>query len=74
LLGANTHALQASPAQAKVKHSSIAATISVGGDWPCGEGNAPQGSVLILSAEDGAADTIVPRLIAAGPILVAFTS
>src|SRR5262249_1076492 len=32
----------------------------------CGEGRAPLGSVVILSAEDGAADTIVPRLIAAG--------
>ena len=33
---------------------------------PCGEGKAPQGSVIILSAEDGDADTIVPRLHAAG--------
>jgi hypothetical protein len=44
----------------------ISATISTGGAWPCGEGHAPQGSVLFLSAEDGIADTIVPRLIAAG--------
>ena len=43
-----------------------AAAISTGGDWPCGEGSAPLGSIIILSAEDGAADTIVPRLIAAG--------
>jgi hypothetical protein len=43
----------------------IAATVSVGGEWPCGEGRAPRGSVLILNAEDGAADTIVPRLHAA---------
>ncbi len=43
----------------------IAAQISTGGEWPCGEGRAPQGSVLILSAEDGAGDTIVPRLHAA---------
>jgi hypothetical protein len=41
------------------------ATISNGGEWPCGEGCAPIGSSIILSAEDGAADTIVPRLIAA---------
>jgi putative DNA primase/helicase len=40
----------------------IASTISMGGKWPCGEGEAPQGSVIILSAEDGIADTIVPRL------------
>jgi hypothetical protein len=44
----------------------IAATISVGGDWPNNEGQAPLGSVIILSAEDGAEDTLVPRLIAAG--------
>ena len=44
----------------------IAANISVGGNWPNGEGRAPLGSVIILSAEDGAEDTLVPRLIAAG--------
>jgi hypothetical protein len=43
----------------------IAATVTMGGVWPCGEGRSPQGSVIILSAEDGAADTIVPRLHAA---------
>lgn len=35
-------------------------------DWPCGEGKAPFGSVIVLSAEDDIEDTIVPRLIAAG--------
>jgi hypothetical protein len=44
----------------------IAAAASTAGSWPCGEGNSPLGSVIILSAEDGAADTIVPRLYAAG--------
>jgi putative DNA primase/helicase len=44
----------------------IAATVSIGGQWPCNEGSAPEGDVIILSAEDGIADTIVPRLIAAG--------
>jgi hypothetical protein len=44
----------------------VAATISTGGEWPCGEGRAPVGNVIILSAEDGAADTVVPRLMAAG--------
>ena len=44
----------------------IAAAISTGGEWPCGEGRAPLGSVIILSAEDGECDTIVPRLMAAG--------
>ncbi len=45
---------------------SIAATVSNGREWPCGEGQSRCGSVIILSAEDDAADTIVPRLIAAG--------
>jgi RecA-family ATPase len=44
----------------------IAATISRGDEWPNHEGKAPTGSVLILSAEDGVEDTLVPRLIAAG--------
>ena len=44
----------------------IMAAVTTGGDWPCGEGQAPLGNVIVLSAEDGAADTIVPRLIAAG--------
>jgi RecA-family ATPase len=44
----------------------IAATLSRGGDWPNNEGKAPTGSILILSAEDGVEDTLVPRLIAAG--------
>ena len=43
----------------------VAATISRGSEWPCGEGRAPVGNVIILNAEDGAEDTIVPRLIAA---------
>jgi putative DNA primase/helicase len=44
----------------------MGATVTTGGSWPCGEGRAPIGRVIILSAEDGAADTVVPRLIAAG--------
>ena len=43
----------------------IAAQISNGGKWPDGS-QAPAGAVIFLSAEDGAADTIVPRLIACG--------
>jgi hypothetical protein len=43
----------------------IAATISTGRAWPGGAANESAGHVLILSAEDDAADTIVPRLIAA---------
>jgi putative DNA primase/helicase len=44
----------------------VAATISRGGKWPCGEGHVQLGNVIIFNAEDGADDTIVPRLIAAG--------
>jgi putative DNA primase/helicase len=44
---------------------SIAAIVTMGGLWPCSEGRSPHGGVIILSAEDGAADTIVPRLHAA---------
>jgi hypothetical protein len=44
----------------------MAAAITTGGQWPCNEGQAPLGSVIILSAEDDAADTIRPRLDAAG--------
>jgi putative DNA primase/helicase len=45
--------------------SGISASVTTGGLWPCGEGSAPPGSVVILSAEDGTADTMVPRLMAA---------
>ncbi len=44
----------------------ISAVVSNGSSWPCGEGNAPQGNVIFMSAEDGIEDTIVPRLMAAG--------
>jgi putative DNA primase/helicase len=44
----------------------MVAAVTTGGVWPCGEGRAPRGNAIILSAEDGAADTVVPRLMAAG--------
>ena len=44
----------------------IIAAVTTAGEWPCGEGQAPLGNAIILSAEDGASDTIVPRLLAAG--------
>ena len=34
--------------------------------WPCNEGVAPEGNVTLLTAEDDPADTVVPRLAAAG--------
>jgi putative DNA primase/helicase len=43
----------------------MAATVSKGGEWPDST-PAERGNVIILSAEDDAADTIVPRLMAAG--------
>jgi hypothetical protein len=44
----------------------VTATLTTGGEWPCGEGRAPIADVIILSAEDGVEDVLVPRLIAAG--------
>jgi putative DNA primase/helicase len=46
--------------------ASMAAIVSTGGLWPVDRVRAEQGSVVILSAEDDAADTIVPRLHASG--------
>ena len=34
--------------------------------FPCGEGIAPTGNVIMFSAEDDPADTLIPRLLAAG--------
>jgi hypothetical protein len=44
----------------------MAARVTRGQDWPCGEGTAPQGNVVLLTAEDDPKDTVVPRLMAAG--------
>jgi DNA polymerase III delta prime subunit len=44
----------------------VAARVTRGDPWPDGSGNAPLGSVLYLTAEDGAADTIRTRAEAAG--------
>lgn len=44
----------------------MAATVSTGGHWPCGEGTTQVGDVIFMSAEDGTRDTIIPRLMAAG--------
>jgi DNA polymerase I-like protein with 3'-5' exonuclease and polymerase domains len=53
--------------------SDIAARITRGAAWPCNEGQAPLGNVIVLSAEDDIADTIVPRLIAANADLARIT-
>jgi hypothetical protein len=44
----------------------MAARVTRGLDWPCGEGTAPHGNVVLLTAEDDPKDTVVPRLMAAG--------
>jgi putative DNA primase/helicase len=41
------------------------ARITRGAAWPCNEGQAPLGNVILLTAEDDINDTIIPRLIAA---------
>ncbi len=44
----------------------LASAVSTGARWPVTGGNAPCGSVIMLSDEDAVADTIRPRLDAAG--------
>jgi putative DNA primase/helicase len=48
----------------------LAATVSTGGKFPSGEGDAPLGSVLLMLAEDDVADTVRPRLEVAGADLL----
>jgi hypothetical protein len=44
----------------------IAGRITRALEWPNGEGVSPQGNVIILSAEEDPADSLAPRLAAAG--------
>lgn len=44
----------------------MAAVVTTGGTWPDGSKCAYPGAVLLMSAEDGLADTVRPRLDAAG--------
>jgi hypothetical protein len=44
----------------------IAGRVTRGLEWPNGEGHAPQGTVILLTAEDNIKKTVVPRLAAAG--------
>jgi hypothetical protein len=46
--------------------AALAATVTTGEKWPQGDQRSPLGSVVVLSAEDDASDTIAPRLLAAG--------
>lgn len=45
---------------------SLAGIVTAGAKWPLGDEHCERGSVVILSAEDDAADTIRPRLEATG--------
>lgn len=45
---------------------SIAAAISIGGNWPASTSRAEKANVVILSTEDSPKNTIIPRLIACG--------
>ncbi len=44
---------------------SLAAAVSTGGAWPCGEGDAPKGSAILV-CPGGDPDVFMPRLKAAG--------
>jgi hypothetical protein len=46
--------------------SDIMARVTTGSSWPCSEGVAPLGNVLLFTAEDDIEDTVKPRLMAAG--------
>ncbi|WP_070107835.1 AAA family ATPase [Burkholderia plantarii] len=45
---------------------SLASIVTTGGRWPDGTECAKPGNVLVWTGEDGVADTLVPRLLAAG--------
>lgn len=60
------HILAGSPGQGKTTIAlACAATVSVGGRWPDGSLCEP-GNILVWSGEDDPADTLLPRLLAAG--------
>ena len=44
----------------------VVGRVTTGGTWPLGEGMAPLGNVIMLSAEESPHNTLVPRLKAAG--------
>ena len=60
------HILAGAPGQGKTTIAmSLVATVTIGGRWPDGT-RCEAGNVLIWSGEDDPADTLLPRLLAAG--------
>ncbi len=60
------HILAGAPGQGKPTLAlGMAATVTIGGRWPDGSPSTA-GNVLIWSGEDDPADTLLPRLLAAG--------
>lgn len=60
------HLLAGAPGQGKTTIAlAFAATVTIGGRWPDGS-RCEAGNVLIWSGEDDPADTLLPRLMAAG--------
>lgn len=60
------HILAGAPGQGKTTLAlTMAATATIGGRWPDGS-RCEAGNILIWSGEDDAADTLLPRLLAAG--------
>lgn len=60
------HILAGAPGQGKTTLAlAMAATVTTGGHWPDGS-RCEAGSILIWSGEDDPADTLLPRLLAAG--------
>lgn len=66
LASGKLHILAGSPGTGKTTLAmALASAVTTGGSWPDGT-RAPLGDVLIWSGEDDPADTLVPRLLAAG--------
>jgi putative DNA primase/helicase len=60
------HILAGAPGQGKTTLAlAMAATVTIGGHWPDGS-RSEAGNILIWSGEDDPADTLLPRLLAAG--------
>ena len=60
------HILAGAPGQGKTTIAlAMAATVTIGGRWPDGS-HSDKGNILIWSGEDDPADTLLPRLLAAG--------